>query len=426
MKKILKACSYFLICLFLTSLLAVGLEGIFSSSALAGFTIFVGFFISIYLSYKLAFGQVGFAQNMRQGEGISISLTPSLNISTESHQFNKKHTDTELDSISKGLMSLGSSRLDKSLEITIEAQPENLKQLTHYISGHAKEYIRSEGVSSDCTGSLESLHYSILKNEASLKELDELAIVLRIAYDDGLAKVKASQNYIEAGEHDQESIVDEWKDQFSDNIVNKCFGESYIFNGSEFLEYFILGDSNADYSMFKEYGYNDSALILNFAYRLESGSLFRVASDSYNYKDLKRLVSIGVFTSGDQLDSKLLLSLLKVNEIKELAESKGIVVKGRKKEDLLSSLLDQATVDAVDVGKFVALREVFSVNPKFISKHKFETNRNTWEKAKLAAEYVSERVSLLGDSKLLEEKLKSSFNRNYINQITKNLKKSVA
>lgn len=424
MKKIIKACSYFFICFFLALLLGVLLESIFSSSALGGLTIFVGFFFSIYMSYTLVFGRVGATQNVREGE--DTNLIPSISISTSPHQFDKKYTDVELNSICEELMKLGNSRLNKNLEITIEAQPEYLKQLTQYITGYAKEYLRSERVASDCTGSQESLHYTILKNEASLKEFDELATILKGAYDVGLLKLKTSQNYIEAGEHDQESIVDEWKDQFSDDVVNKCFGESFAFNSSEFLEYFLIRESDADYSIFKEHGYNDTELIFNFAYRMEGGSLFRAASDSYNYKDLKRLVSVGVFISGEELDPKLLLSLLKVNEIKGLAESKGVVVKGRKKDDLLNSLIEQVKIDAVDVGKFVALREVFSVNPEFMSNHKFESNRDTWEKTKLIAEYICERVSHLSDSKLFEERLESSFNQDYINQIRKQLKRNVA
>jgi hypothetical protein len=160
-------------------------------------------------------------------------------------------------------------------------------------------------------------------------------------------------------------------------------------------------------------------MIFDFSYRLTDGGIFKSASDSYRYKELKKLVDAGIFVSGLDIESSKLIRLLKVSDIRELAKSKGIIIKGKKKDDLLTSFLEQSSVDPKDIGKYLAIREIFAPNTEFTSKYDFSKNKETWEKSRIIAEYIEGRIHGHADAKEYGESFGSSFNKRFINSLTR-------
>ena len=394
-------------------------EKMFNSETLSALVTIIGFFASFYFSYKLAF---------KKGDSSESSLEPKFEIkvtssfSSSSDRYSEKnYDDAKLEELYKRFHVNGNKSIQKDMEIDLIGDAEKINSLTRVISGHYNEYKSKECSSWDCEGSLDTIHYSLLKNEVEVSQLSQLASMLELIYNDGINSLKKSSNYTNSGEHDQESILDEWREKFSEDFVEKCFNDDVSsIKAYDFLEAYLSSDQEfvgEDYSIFKELSFNDSKRIFDLAYRFERDEVFKAASDSYRYKDLKKLVDSGVLVSGLNVDAEKLLQLLKVSDIRELAKEKGITIKGRKKEDLLKSFLEQSNVSSKDIGKYVAVREIFAPNPDFIQKHNFHANKISWSRSRLVAEYIEERVHSHADSKEFGESVKTSFNKRFINSL---------
>lgn len=412
--KLLKFLGYWWLYSF-CSLVAVGLSNLVTKSdTLTGLLSLLAMGYSVYLAYKKVYkgDYASTTKNEDLGEGLKFEVKVSTGVSYSGRE--KQLTDKELEETAKYLSDNANKTLPKQLEITLKGQEIDFPKKV--ISGSYKETLK--GMDSDISekSSEDVLLYSLLKSKTQLCEYSNLASSLSKSYFEGLQELRNTEDFRNSGEHDQESLFDEYRERFSEKVLEKCFKDEYC--DYHFMESYIENIDSWDYSIFEEFGYNNTKAILETcSYQAEREGVFSCASDSYNFKYVKKLSELGVFKNGSEIPAKLLLVKLRAKDIRELAKEKGITIKGRKKEDLINSYLEQSEITTKDIGKFLAVRELFILDEEFSKKHNLSSNRHTWNKHKMDCNYIENRIDNVATAKYLGDKPESAFNKNFITKV---------
>lgn len=422
MDKLLKAFGLWAGFFALTILTGNIVYTITDTPALRGLVFVVGFIQSCRWAFRKAFPSKSEGEKAEQNTPLDIEIK----ITTKTNTNSDDKTDEEFERAFYKFENAGNERILKEWEISPVGQNDAVITFKKVINFYYKDYEKSEGGYEKHEGFEELLQFAALKTEISLNEFDHLASLLKRVYEEGITAIKLSKSYLDGGELDRESIMEEWEDKFSEEITEKAFSESNsCLRGYDFYSAYIKEKPEGSVSIFRAFGFNDTKLIFENSHDLNRG-IFKCESGSYRYKDKKKLVEMEVLKAGHEIDPCKLLPLLKVGEIKELAKEKGIKLSGRKKDELMSSYKEQVEIAMEDIGKYIAIREVFAPNPVFLEKYDLAANKVSWHQSKLIAEYINDRLTYCADSKFLGDSISSSFNKKFIKDLNSKLSTSKA